>query len=366
MERRFVCSKEVTLSQQVADDEKYLISKILIEGRLCGSDLMLLSDMSKHGSLRQLDMHGVTELDTDDLEEDGSMDCYPFYDNDRIEEVCLPNVSSIDYPMFYYCKNLKCIEIPDTVKQFCDVFLFHCPNVEEIYVPGDLRIDYDGRYQSDNCFVGSGKLFISDFDGWPEKEEDTPDSFFTYDGVLYENDVCGISLHRYPAGDERTGFTIPEGVTNIEENAFNGNPYLKKIIIPKSVRNIEEDSIVGCSNLETLIFMNDKFGMFSCKDAMYAYSINPSGLNGSPRLKDVYLYADDPNEFEFGIFEGLENIGDITLHVPCFCAAKYRNQEVEFCKFPNSQDKRKVKVWRRFKNIEEFDPIDFLEELNER
>lgn len=62
MERRFVCSKEVTLSQQVADDEKYLISKILIEGRLCGSDLMLLSDMSKHGSLRQLDMHGVTEL----------------------------------------------------------------------------------------------------------------------------------------------------------------------------------------------------------------------------------------------------------------------------------------------------------------
>lgn len=173
--------------------------------------------------------------------------------------------------------------------------------------------------------------------------------------------MCGISLHRYPAGDERTEFVIPEGVANIEENAFNGNLFLRKIIIPKSVRNIEEDSIVGCSNLETLIFMNDKFGMFSCKGAMYAYSINPSGLNGSPRLKDVYLYADDPNEFEFGIFEGLENIGDITLHVPCFCAAKYRNHEVEFCKFPNSQEKRKVKVWRRFKNIEEFDPIDFLE-----
>ena len=69
MERRFVCSKEVTLSQQVADDEKFQISEISIEGRLCGSDLMLLSDMSEHGSLRQLDMHGVTELDTDDPKE---------------------------------------------------------------------------------------------------------------------------------------------------------------------------------------------------------------------------------------------------------------------------------------------------------
>lgn len=361
MERRFVCSKEVTLSQQVADDEKYLISRIFIEGCLCGSDLMLLSDISKHGSLRQLDMYEVTELDTDDLEEDGSMDCYPFYDNDQIEEVCLPNVSSIDYPMFCYCKNLKSIEIPDTVKQFCNAFLFHCPNIEEIYVPGDLHIDYDGRYQSDNCFAGSGKRFVSDFDDWPENEEDIPNSFFTYDGVLYENDVRGISLHRYPAGDERTGFTIPEGVTNIEENAFNGNPYLRKIIIPKSVTNIEEDPIVGCSNLETLIFMNDKFGMFSCKDAMYAYSINPIGLNGLPRLKDVYLYADNPDEFGFGIFEGLENIGNITLHVPCFCSQKYRNYEVEYIT-SDFNNKKYIKSWRKFKCIEEFDPIDFLEE----
>lgn len=361
MKRRFVSSKETTLCQQVANDEKYQIREILIEGRLCGADLMLLSDMSKHGSLRVLNMHGVTELDIDDLEEDGTMDCYPFYENDGIEEVCLPRVSSIDYPMFYYCNNLKSFEIPNSVKQFCDVFLFHCPNVEEIYVSGDLRIDYDGRYLSDNCFVGSGKRFVSDFDGWPNSEEEISDSFFTYGGVLYQNDICGISLHRYPAGDERTEFTIPEGVTNIEENAFNGNPYLKKIIIPKSVTNIEEDPIVGCSNLETLIFMNDKLGMFSGKDAMYAYSINPLGLNGSPRLKDVYLYADDPDEFGFGIFEGLENVGDITLHVPYFCSQRYRNYEVEYIT-SDFNNKKYIKSWSKFKCIEEFDPIDFLDE----
>lgn len=365
MNRRFVCSKEVTLSQQVADDEKFQISDIFIEGRLCGSDLMLLSDMAKHGNLRKLDMHGVTELDTDDLEEDGSMDCYPFYNNDRIEEVCLPNVSSIDYPMFCYCKNLKSIEIPDTVKQFCDVFLLHCPNVEEIYVPGNLRIDYDGRYQSDNCFAGSGKRFVSDFDCWPENEEDIPNSFFTYDGVLYESSVCGISLHRYPVGDKRTEFVIPEGVANIKENAFNGNPYLRKIIIPKSVKNIEDDSITGCENLETLIFMNDMCEMFSVKDAMYACSMNSFSINGSPRLKDIYLYADNPDEFSFCIFEGLENIGDITMHVPCFSGVKYRHHEDVYYNFSNYQEKKKVKVWRRFKNIEEFDPADFLEELNE-
>ena len=363
MKKTFLCSQESPLHQQIAEEEKLMISEIYIKGYLGGDDLMLLSDLSKNGRLRLLDMYDVRELYTNDLEEDGTRDCFPFFDNDRIEEVRLQQISSIDYPMFCNCRNLKSIEFPDTINGLCDCFMSDCPNIEEIYVPSNLRIDYDGRYDDDYCFVGSGKRFVSDFNRWPEEDEEIPGSFFTNDGVLYEDGVCGISLHRYPAGDERKGFSIPEGVTNIDENAFNGNPFLRRLIIPKSVNNIENNPILGCMNLETIIFKNEKFEMFTCKAWTYAININPWGLCLLPGLKDIYLYADNPENIDFGLFDGLENIGEVTLHVPCFCAEKYRNHEVEYGSALSSS-KKYIEAWRRFKRIEEFDPVDFIDDLS--
>lgn len=361
MKRIYRCTRELPLHKQISEEEKYLICEIFLKGYLGGDDLMLLSDMSKNGSLRLLDIFGVTELNTDDLEEDGTMDCYPFYDNDRIEEVRLPQISSIEYPMFCNCKNLKSIDFPDTINRLVDSFMSDCPNIEEIYVPSNLCIDYDGRYYIDYCFVSSGKRFVSDFNRWPEEDEEISGSFFTNDGVLYEDGVCGISLHRYPAGDERKEFSIPEEVTNIDENAFNGNPFLRRLIIPKSVNNIKNNPILGCVNLETIIFKNERFEMFTTKAWTYAVDINPWGICQLPGLKEIYLYADNPENIDFGLFNGLENIGEVTLYVPCFCAEKYRNYEVEYGSALSSS-KKCIKAWRRFKRIEEFDPVDFIED----
>ena len=77
----------------------------------------------------------------------------------------------------------------------------------------------------------------------------------------------------------------------------------------------------------------------------------------------------------YEIFKDLENIGDIVLHVPCFCAEKYRNHGIEYIKQkpflntippePKSEDDVLfVKEWRRFNCIEEFDPIDVFGEEN--
>jgi hypothetical protein len=97
MKKTFLCSKESPLHQQIAEEEQLMISEIYIKGYLGGDELMLLSDLSKNGRLRLLDMYDVRELYTNDLEKDGTRDCFPFFDNDRIEEVRLPQISSIDY-----------------------------------------------------------------------------------------------------------------------------------------------------------------------------------------------------------------------------------------------------------------------------
>ena len=359
MKRKFVCTKEMPLSEQVEVNEWPEISEIVLSGYLGGKDLMLLSYMSLCGSLLILDMSGVTELNTDGM--DGTIDSTPFYNDEKgVEEVYLPNIEKLIYPMFHNCANLKKVEFPSSIKHL-DAFLAKCPNVEEIYVPEDLKIDCDRRFDSDICFMGSGKRFVSDNEGWPEDLDDIQSNFFAFDGVLYRVPYKGcITLHRYPAGDERKDCVIPEGVDGISEYAFYNNPYLRSITIPESVKTSEEHPIQNCENLETIICKNKTFRMFSCKDSEYIGW--PVSMKGLPSLQDIYLYAEDPDVFCFDLFDGLENISEVTLHVPCSCKMAYYNYEVIYNCYDEHGYEKKEYSFRKFKSIEEFDPIDFLED----
>ena len=361
MKRKFVCTKEMPFNDQVDVNEWPEISEIVVSGYLGGQDLMALSCMSLCGSLLRLDMSGVTELNTDGM--DGTIESTPFYNDEKgVEEVYLPNIEKLTYPMFYNCSNLKRVDFPSSIKHL-DAFLAKCPNVEEIYVPEDLKIDCDRRFDSDICFMGSGKRFVSDNEGWPEDLNDIQSNFFAFDGVLYTVPYGGcVSLYRYPAGDERKDFDIPDGIYEFSEYAFYGNPYLRKVTIPESVKSSEEHPIQNCENLETIIFKNKSFRMFSVKDGGYIGW--PVGMKGLPRLQDIYLYAEDPDDFCFDIFDGLENINDVTLHVPCYCKNVYQNYEVTYyCynEYGSSYEKKEYS-FRKFKSIKEFDPVDFLDE----
>lgn len=357
MKKTILCTKERPLHQLINDEEKNQITEIIIAGYLGGDDLVMPSDMSKYGSLRLLDMHDVKELNTEDL---WDLEYYPFSDDEHIEDVVLPEKYAIDFPMFIGCKNLKRVDFSNEIEDSGIGFLSDCPNIEEIYVPGDLQINYDGRYQDDDCFVGSGKCFVSDIDEWPEDLENIASSFFSCEGVLYDASCRDISLYRYPAGDERLNFVIPEGVAEICEYAFYSNPYLRSVTIPQSVKNIQNNPFVNCQNLETIIFKNKVCDTFTCKDAMYAMSINPYGLCALPHLKDIYIYAESPEEFPFSLFYGMKNIEDVTLHVPCFCAKKFKDYEIEYYNY-SSNERKCEKPWRKFKSIEEFDPVDFID-----
>ena len=174
------------------------------------------------------------------------------------------------------------------------------------------------------------------------------------------NDITKITEDMTQA--ERKNYVIPEGVYEISEYAFYNNPYLRSITIPESVKTSEEHPIQNCDNLETIIFKNKSFRMFSGKDREYIGW--PVGMKGLPRLQDIYLYAEDPDVFCFDLFDGLENISEVTLHVPCSCRMAYNNYEViYYChdKYGSLCEKKEYS-FRKFKSIEEFDPIDFLED----
>ena len=143
------------------------------------------------------------------------------------------------------------------------------------------------------------------------------------------------------------------------QHVFAGCNNLRTIMFPKSCRSLKEHAVTDCPNLETLVFKSQSlYGSRVCHWDMYYDNI----ITKCPKLQDIYLYAEDPSGIDFGIFEELDNIGDIVLHVPCFCAKKYRDYEEEFISFYDYNDKKYVKVWREFKRIEEFDPTDMFGE----
>lgn len=344
MKKSFICTHENPLRMQLIDEKPLMISEIHLKGFLDGKDMLILSKMSKYGNLRILDMSGVTELNVFELYKLDDGECsgnhIPFYENDRLEEVIFPNVETIDALMFVKCYKLRKVVIPKTLKRLGDEILSVCPNVEEIYVSSDLDFDFSNYYESlcfpNNSFMGSGKRFVSDNEGWPKDVES--DCFFAYDGVLYQVEGDGVGLYRYPAGDERTEFVIPDGVENICEYAFFKNRHLKSITISSSVESFEENSFEKCHALETVIFKHESFRKY--------YQI---GLKKLPSLKHIYLYAEDPKEVCFDMFNGLDNLGEVTLHVPRACKKKYEEFEVEHHR------RGREKSYLRFHHIEEFD-----------
>ena len=68
--------------------------------------------------------------------------------------------------------------------------------------------------------------------------EENNKNYVTKDGVLFNKDLSPLIY--YPSSKPVTEYSIPSGVTRIEDYAFfgNPNPMLQKIIIPASVTSI--------------------------------------------------------------------------------------------------------------------------------
>jgi len=83
-----------------------------------------------------------------------------------------------------------------------------------------------------------------------------PYQFCTIDGVLFACYVNGepFMLVRFPAGDDRQSYTIPNTVSRISRGAFQGCKNLRELVIPASVYyvgdNAFDDSSISSFRVE--------------------------------------------------------------------------------------------------------------------
>ena len=368
---RFEVTRENPLHQQLSGLDCHLIDEITVKGFLCDADYELLTEMSgADGNLRTIDLYEVNETDCHCEYEYGAQEQvsiaiadFAFENSVKLKRIILPKLlEAIGSPTFGGCVNLKGIDFPESLRSIGSEAFQCCPNLGEIYIGKKLNL---GNIY-DCAFTDSASGFICDWNQWPVNKEGEPlykedgNGFFSHDGVLffgYEWDE-GVDLEKYPSNHERSIYHVPSGTESIKYGAFSNCKYLHKIIFPESCGVFTTGSICGCPELETLVF---KGQVLDGERVHHMDLFWDNVITNCPKLQDIYLYAEEPSNISFGLFEDLGNIGDIILHVPCFCAQKYRQHEEECINVANSDDKKYIKCWQRFKRIEEFDPIDFFE-----
>jgi hypothetical protein len=182
---------------------------------------------------------------------------------ETIKSVIIPNtVTSIEYSAFAFCSiesvtignsvteignqafrnsDLKSITIPNSVTSIEGGAFFECYYLKSITIPSTVTNIGDG--------VCASCLDLTEINVESENTEYTSDN-----GILFNKNKTTIMC--YPAGKTESSYTIPNGVTNIANDAFNDCFRLTSITIPNSVTSIGRYAFFDCENIKSVSIPN--------------------------------------------------------------------------------------------------------------
>ena len=140
------------------------------------------------------------------------------------------DVTSVGFSAFYQCSNLTSVVIPDGVTSIGDEAFLLCSNLTSVSIPDNVTEIGGGAFAL--CFK------LQKFDGKIASEDGR---------CLILNGV----LHAF-APDGITEYTIPNGVTTIENSVFYGCDSLTSVTISNNVTTIEDSAFGECSSLTSI------------------------------------------------------------------------------------------------------------------
>ena len=165
-----------------------------------------------------------------------------FFGCESLTSVTIPNsVTSIGSSAFYNCTSLTSVTIPNSVTSIGGYAFYDCTSLSSVTIPNSVtRIGY-------GAFSSCTSLILIDVSKNNKK-------YTSIDGVLFDKDKT--KLIQYPAGSNRTIFSIPNSVTSIENHAFSGCKSLTSVTIGNSVTSIGDYAFSDCKSLTSVTIGN--------------------------------------------------------------------------------------------------------------
>ena len=163
-----------------------------------------------------------------------SISPYAFYHAVEIKSVSIPStVKEIESDVFCGCTGLEKVNIPQSVKKIGDYAFMDCSSLKSITIPASVKTI------GSSVFIRAGLEAVT---------VDKKNKF--YDSRDNCNAIIETATNTLVYGTAST--VIPNSVTAIGPEAFDGMSSLKSIVIPKKLTQIRERAFRGCTALESI------------------------------------------------------------------------------------------------------------------
>ncbi|MBR5562567.1 MAG: leucine-rich repeat protein [Clostridia bacterium] len=258
---------------------------------------------------------------------------YAFWHCDGLTNVIFGNsVTNIGNYAFEYCYKLKSIKIPDSVISIGEGAFAKCNGLTSIIVDSSNAkyssdeygvlfnksktelIQYPAGNTRTSCVIPNsvttiGKNAFAECDNLTYIVVDSSNTAYSNDeyGVLFNKDKT--ELIRYPAGNTRTSYLIPNSVTNIGISAFKSCDNLTSVTIGNSVTNIGSYAFYSCESLINVTICNSvtsigNYAFYYCDRLTNVYYTDTEaewneisiGLCNTPLINAMFHYNCDANE----------------------------------------------------------------------
>lgn len=249
-----------TLPDLIQESERYTIEELTLTGELNGTDLGFLRYMAGGGSYDKSGNYvkwSSSKLEILDISKvifvEGGV-YYNDFDNEKFEKDNYGDVPYVlsnpfDFPkyLFYNCKNLRKVMIPESVTSIGDYAFYNCNGLTLITIPNSMTSIGPSAFRKCSGLTSiTIPNSVTNIGGW---------AFCDCSGltsITIPNSVTSIGPSVFRRCSTLTSITIPNSVKNIGDGAFRECSSLTSITIPNSVMSIGVAAFYDCSSLTSI------------------------------------------------------------------------------------------------------------------